>query len=65
MEDESGGLFSITLSDSEPEEASSKAPPRDRTGQTEEEWQAVKQTYSARVENGEVGPHLRIETHTY
>lgn len=54
MDDEAGGLFSITLSDSEPDEASSTAPARDRTGQTEEEWQAIKQTYKARVENGEV-----------
>lgn len=54
MEDDTGGLFSITLSDSEPDETSSTAPVRDRTGQTEEEWQAVKQNYRARVENGEV-----------
>ena len=58
MDDESGGLFSIALSDSETEETS-KAAPRDRTGQTLEEWQEIKATYRAKVENGEVSSPQR------
>ena len=55
MDDEAGGLFNIALSDSESEEqvAASAAKPS-RTGQTEEDFQAVKQTYHAKVENGNV-----------
>jgi hypothetical protein len=57
------GLFAISLSDSEDETqsgaggaavATAAAPPRDRTGQTEQEFQTVKETYRAKVENGEV-----------
>lgn len=59
MDDESGGLFSIALSDSETEDTS-KVAPRDRTGQTLEEWQEIKATYRAKVENGEVSSELSL-----
>lgn len=54
------GLFSINLSDSEDGDAgasgcgSGGAAARDRKGQTEAEYQAVKATYRPKVENGEV-----------
>ncbi|PSR97077.1 hypothetical protein BD289DRAFT_426958 [Coniella lustricola] len=60
MSDEAldSGLFAISLSESESEseqtQQSSAAPSRDRTGQTEEEFQAVKASYVAKVENGEI-----------
>jgi hypothetical protein len=55
MDDESGGLFNIAISDSEAEDqtASSTKSGR-RTDQFEADYQAVKQTYHAKVENGEV-----------
>ena len=55
MDDEDGGLFNIALSDSESEEkAAASAAKASRTGQTEEDFQAIKQTYHAKIENGNV-----------
>lgn len=54
------GLFAIALSDSEDDgavathDAGAGAPPS-RTGQSEEEFQAVRRAYRVKVENGEVG----------
>lgn len=59
-DDVDSGLFSINLSDSEDGDAgasgcgSGGAAARDRKGQTEAEYQAVKATYRPKVENGEV-----------
>lgn len=66
--DVGGGLFSINLSDSEDgdadqEQQQQRTTPasnggsgavRDRTGQTEAEFQAVKTSYRPKIENGEV-----------
>lgn len=51
MDDEDGGILNIELSDDEVDVVKKKA---DRTGQTEEDFQAVKRDYRVRVENGEV-----------
>lgn len=48
-------LFNIQVSDSEDDKAEKKSR---RTGQTEDEFQAVKNTYCAKVENGNVSPFL-------
>lgn len=57
-EDIDSGLFNISLGSDTEEDAegqdASKPPARDRTGQTEEQFQAVRRTYRAKVENGEV-----------
>ncbi|KAL7901562.1 hypothetical protein HDV64DRAFT_241409 [Trichoderma sp. TUCIM 5745] len=44
-------LFNIQVSDSEDDKAEKKSR---RTGQTEDEFQAVKNTYRAKVENGNI-----------
>lgn len=46
-----GGLFSIAISDSEDETTCAK---KERGGQTEEEFQALRATYRPKIENGEV-----------
>jgi hypothetical protein len=51
MDDQDGGILNIEFSDDEVDVVKKKA---DRTGQTEEEFQAVKREYRVRVENGEV-----------
>lgn len=51
-DEEDNGLFNINLSDEEQEAAAEKK--AKRTGQTEEEFQAVRKTYVAKVENGDV-----------
>lgn len=48
---EDNGLFNIQVSDTEDSAAEKKAK---RTGQTEEEFQAVHKTYVCKIENGEV-----------
>lgn len=48
-------LFNIQVSDSEDDKAEKKSR---RTGQTEDEFQAVKNTYRAKVENGNVSQFL-------
>lgn len=53
------GIFAIALSDSEDDGAAAHdggagAPPS-RTGQSEDEFQAVRRAYRVKVENGEVG----------
>lgn len=50
-DNEDGGLFNIQVSDAEDTAAERKAR---RTGQTEDDFQAVRRTYVAKVENGEV-----------
>lgn len=51
------GLFNISLAsdteDGDDHQDTSKAQ-KDRTGQTEEQFQAVKRSYRAKIENGEV-----------
>jgi len=65
MSDMESGLFAINLADdgddeNDPEAGASATatepltPAADRTGQTEEEFQAVRKTYRVKVENGEV-----------
>ena len=56
MDDDENGILNIELSDEEVDVAKKKA---DRTGQTEDEFQEVKQDYRARIENGEV----RVQHH--
>lgn len=63
-EHELGGLFNISISDSEGEDggidtshgiaSSSRKDREQRTGQSEEAFRAVKSGYRAKVENGEV-----------
>lgn len=63
-DNELGGLFNISISDSEGEDggidtshgiaSSSKKGREQRTGQSEDAFQAVKSGYRAKVENGEV-----------
>lgn len=54
-DDLDSGLFNIALSDSEGEDGGAATETtRDRTGQTEEEFQAVKRVYRPKVDNGEV-----------
>lgn len=48
------GLFDIALSDSEGDAGAATETVRDRTGQTEGEFQAVKRAYRPKVDNGEV-----------
>ncbi|KAF3760613.1 hypothetical protein M406DRAFT_268699 [Cryphonectria parasitica EP155] len=68
------GLFAIALSDSEDDttaangcqagsgakEGGGAAAPRDRTGQTEEEFQAMKASYRAKVEDGEIWKNVKM-----
>lgn len=58
MDDEAGGLFNIALSDSENEQKDESATEKRarRTGQSQAEYQAVKDTYRAKIEKGEVRP---------
>lgn len=58
MDDEDGGLLNIEISDDEAD-TKKKA---DRTGQTEEEFQAVRREYHAKIENGDVST-VRVERH--
>lgn len=51
-------LFNIQVSDSEDDKAEKKSR---RTGQTEHDFQAVKNTYRAKVENGNVSPSIICE----
>lgn len=53
MDDEAGGIFNIALSDSDAEETPAEKTAR-RTDQSESDFQAVKATYSAKIENGNV-----------
>lgn len=53
MEAEYDGLNAFQLSDSELE-ADPVEKKKERTGQTEEDWQQVKAAYYAKVENGNV-----------
>ena len=62
IDDDSGGLFNISISDSEGEDGgidtshgiASSSKKEHRTGQSEEAFRAVKSGYRAKVENGEV-----------
>lgn len=53
MDEDDGGLGAIEFSDSEIE-ADPVKKKNARTDQTEQDFQLVKDTYSAKVENGEV-----------
>lgn len=54
----SGGLFNISISDSEGDDAvdvsHGLAQGRDRTGQSSAQFDAVRRAYRPKVENGEV-----------
>ncbi|RXG48220.1 hypothetical protein VDGE_01840 [Verticillium dahliae] len=50
--DDVGGLFSIAISDSEDEAKAEEK--KQRAGQTEEEFRAIKASYKAKIENGEI-----------
>ncbi|PHH86513.1 hypothetical protein CDD83_10121 [Cordyceps sp. RAO-2017] len=56
MDDDNGGIFNIQLSDADDDDARKV----DRTGQTEADYQAVKQAYRAKVENGQIHKSLRL-----
>lgn len=59
-DDLDSGLFNIALSDSEGEDGNAATETtRDRTGQTEEEFQTVKRAYRPKVDNGEVSSGFR------
>ncbi|KAK7906491.1 hypothetical protein PG985_016228 [Apiospora marii] len=65
MSDLESELFSINLADDEddPEagaSATASAPPADRTGQTEEEFQAVRRGYRVNVENGDIWKTIKL-----
>ncbi|KJZ76891.1 hypothetical protein HIM_03768 [Hirsutella minnesotensis 3608] len=57
MDIEESGLLDIQLSDSEEQEQVQKI---DRTGQTEAEFQLVKQDYRAKVENGQIHSSVQL-----
>ncbi|KAL1865721.1 hypothetical protein Daus18300_007097 [Diaporthe australafricana] len=65
VDNESGGLFNISISDSEGEDdidtshgiANSK---KDRTAQSEDAFQAVKREYRAKVDNGEIWKSMNV-----
>jgi uncharacterized protein YqfB (UPF0267 family) len=59
MDDEAGGIFNIALSDSETEETPAEKTAR-RTDQSESDFQAVKVSYSAKVENGNIAASLKL-----
>ncbi|EEY15601.1 predicted protein [Verticillium alfalfae VaMs.102] len=50
--DDAGGLFSIAISDSEDEAKAEEK--KQRAGQSEEEFRAIKASYKAKIENGEI-----------
>ncbi|KAI0152879.1 hypothetical protein GGR57DRAFT_161105 [Xylariaceae sp. FL1272] len=54
------GLFAIALSDSENESSPKKPTQEARTGQSEADWQAIKNTYSVKVENGEIWQTVKL-----
>lgn len=63
-DDMDSGLFNIALSDSEGEPGDTAVKTtRDRTGQTEDEFQAVKRAYRAKVDDGEVSMQGRAIDH--
>ncbi|KAK8073263.1 hypothetical protein PG994_004162 [Apiospora phragmitis] len=68
MSDLESDLFSITLADDEEHDpeagasttATDPTPPADRTGQTEEEFQAVRRGYRIKVENGDIWKTIKL-----
>ncbi|KAJ3475131.1 hypothetical protein NLG97_g9562 [Lecanicillium saksenae] len=54
---EDDGLLNIEISDTEDTPAEKKAK---RTGQSEEEFQAVRKTYVAKVQNGDIYKHIQL-----
>ncbi|KAH8171416.1 hypothetical protein LIA77_08183 [Sarocladium implicatum] len=61
MDPTNGGLMAINLSDSEDEaQETSDMHPRERKNQqSEEAFQAIRDEYKAKVENGEIHQHIR------
>ncbi|KAK8876762.1 hypothetical protein PGQ11_001708 [Apiospora arundinis] len=66
MSDMESDLFAITLEDEHDPEAGASAtatdptPVADRTGQTEEEFQAVRRDYRVKVENGDIWKTIQL-----
>ncbi|KAK1566283.1 uncharacterized protein LY79DRAFT_572362 [Colletotrichum navitas] len=64
MADEDGGLFSIAIDDSDVEglvsEAAAKAKEKPRDWQSEEDFQELKATYRANVQNGEIWQTIEL-----
>ncbi|OLN85624.1 hypothetical protein CCHL11_05814 [Colletotrichum chlorophyti] len=64
MADEDGDLFNIAIDDSDEEgvisEAAAKAKERPRDFQTEEEFQALRATYRAKLQNGDVWQTIEL-----
>ncbi|KAJ6780611.1 hypothetical protein PWT90_03495 [Aphanocladium album] len=54
---EDDGLLNIEVSDAEDTPAQKKAK---RTGQSEEEFQAVRSTYVSKVQNGDIYKHIQL-----
>ncbi|KAJ8107850.1 hypothetical protein ONZ43_g6608 [Nemania bipapillata] len=62
VDDLDSGLLGIALSDSDAESGDNakKVPQEVRTAQSEADFQAVKRTYRAKVENGEIWKTVRL-----
>ncbi|KOS22739.1 hypothetical protein ESCO_003490 [Escovopsis weberi] len=59
-EDQDGGLLNIHISDDEEEDPQGQHDKADRTAQTEALFQAVKQGYHAKIENGNISQHSNV-----
>ncbi|KHN96587.1 uncharacterized protein MAM_05530 [Metarhizium album ARSEF 1941] len=57
MDDHDDGILNIQISDDEVDAIKKKA---DRTGQTEDDFQAVKRQYRVRVENGDIHKNVAL-----
>ncbi|QPH05381.1 hypothetical protein C2857_003134 [Epichloe festucae Fl1] len=57
MDEQEDGILNIEFSDDEVDVVKKKA---DRTGQTEDEFQIVKDNYRVRVENGDLHKHVEL-----
>ncbi|KAG6003750.1 hypothetical protein E4U21_001753 [Claviceps maximensis] len=60
MDQEDNPIFNIQLSEPEDQDLDPVKKKADRTGQTEEEFQLVKDMYRARVENGQMYEHVQV-----
>ncbi|KAG5976359.1 hypothetical protein E4U55_007341 [Claviceps digitariae] len=60
MDQEDNPILNIQLSDAEDQDLDPAKKKADRTAQTEDEFQAVKEVYRARVENGNMYEHVEL-----